>query len=362
METKCKRPLSMMMFVAILLGMAAEGAAQQPTAAANNPVDQQWWPSEFGQNDQAGGTNWITSESRIAAAKLVKRGMVATLGMPYHGRMPLFPGRTWALSIPGGGAPTHDLPWGDPGTRQTFMDELLTAEIGQAGTQFDALTHPMIKIIGRQEKGWKDGNYMYNGVRLEDVGGPRGLTKNGPENVGSFFTRGVLIDIAALKGVERLSKGYAITLADYREALARQGMGDAEQGNVVVIRTGWDQIWKNNMSKPLDQAQRDNVEANSGEPGASPELCDHLADRKISMLGMDNWGIEPYDFAKEPPAQIKAWGYCHMNLITRRGIYLLENLDLEQLSTDRAYEFLFAWAPLKLVGATGSPGNPIAAY
>ena len=58
--------------------------------------------------------------------------MVATLGMPYHGRMPLFPGRTWALSIPGGGAPTHDLPWGDPGTRQTFMDELLTAEIGQA--------------------------------------------------------------------------------------------------------------------------------------------------------------------------------------------------------------------------------------
>ena len=214
------------------------------------------------------------------AAKLVKRGIVATLGMPYHARMPLFPGRTWALSIPGGGTPTHDLPWGDPGTRQTFMDELLTAEVGQAGTQFDALTHPMIKITGREAQGWKDGNYMYNGVRLEDVGGPRGLTKNGPENVGSFFTRGILIDIAALKGVERLPKGYSITLADYRDALARQGIGDAEQGNVVLIRTGWDQLWKNNMAKPADQAQRDNTEANSGEPGASAEVCDHLAGRK----------------------------------------------------------------------------------
>ena len=77
---------------------------------------------------------------------------------------------------------------------------------------------------------------------------------------------------------------------------------------------------------------------------------------------MDNWGIEPYDFAKEPPTLIKAWAYCHMNLITRRGIYLREDLDLEQLSADQAYDSLFAWAPLKLVGATGSPGNPIAAY
>jgi kynurenine formamidase len=130
----------------------------------------------------------------------------------------------------------------------------------------------------------------------------------------------------------------------------------------VLIRTGWNQIWKNNMNKSVDEAQRDNAEANSGEPGASPELCDHLAARKVSMLGMDNWGIEPYDFAKVPPTLIKAWAYCHMNLTTRRGIYLFENLDLEQPAADRAYEFLFAWAPLKLVGATGSPGNPIATY
>jgi kynurenine formamidase len=96
-------------------------------------------------------------------------------------------------------------------------------------------------------------------------------------------------------------------------------------------------------------------------------VCDYLAERKIAMLGADNWGIEPYDFPGErdwptPFEEVQEWAYCHMNLTVRRGIYLFENLDLKQLGDDQAYEFLFAWAPLKLVGATGSPGNPIAAY
>jgi kynurenine formamidase len=103
-------------------------------------------------------------------------------------------------------------------------------------------------------------------------------------------------------------------------------------------------------------------EPSAGEPGVAPEVCDHLAESKASMLGMDNWGIEPYDFAVEPPSDIEWWWYCHANLVTRRGIYLTENMDLKQISDDQAYEFLFAWAPLKLVGATGSPGNPITAY
>ena len=77
------------------------------------------------------------------------------------------------------------------------------------------------------------------------------------------------------------------------------------------------------------------------------------------MIGSDTWGLEPYDFAKGVP---ESFAYCHINLIVRRGIYNFENLDLDQLSADGAYEFLFSWAPIKLVGGTGAPGNPIAAY
>ena len=50
----------------------------------------------------------------------------------------------------------------------------------------------------------------------------------------------------------------------------------------------------------------------------------------------------------------------HQWLLTRHGIYLLENLDLSEVAQDRAYEFAFVFAPLRLKGATGSPGNPLA--
>jgi kynurenine formamidase len=327
--------------------------------AGNNPVDERWWPSEFGADDQAGAVKYITAEKRVAAAQLVKKGKTATLGMPYYNNMPLVPGRTYALSIPGGGTPTHGpLNWPGQQYDQTFMDELVTAEIGQVGTQWDGLAHPMIRVQGIE--GWKDGNYFYNKHRLEDVGSPRGLKKVGTEHVAEigFFTRGLLIDVAALKGVKRLDKGYAITMADYQAALKAQGVADASQGDVVLFRTGWNSLWKD-YNAPPEQRAKDNAEFIAGEPGVSPEVCDHLAARKISMIGSDTWGLEPYDFAKGMP---ESFAYCHMNLTVRRGISNFENLDMDVLSQEKAYEFLFTWSPLKLVGATGSPGNPVAAW
>jgi kynurenine formamidase len=348
-------------FVALSALASALGAGH--ALAGNNPVDEPWWPSEFGADDEAGATNYITPQKRVQAARLVKQGKQALLGHPYSNHMPLVPGRTFALSIPGG--PTHGpLNWPD-GFAMTFMDELVTAEIGQVGTQWDGLAHPMIRVTGKS--GWKDGDYFYNKNRLQDVETARGMKKVGTEKAGGFFTRGLLIDVAALKGVTRLPKGYAITMDDYRAALQKQGVGDATQGDVVLFRTGWNSLWKtNHLGRPAgekaksdEQLAKDNAEFGSGEPGVSPEVCDHLAAKKISMIGSDTWGLEPYDFAKGVP---ESFAYCHMNLIARRGIYNFENLDLDELSSNKAYEFLFAWAPLKLVGGTGSPGNPVAAW
>jgi len=113
------------------------------------------------------------------------------------------------------------------------------------------------------------------------------------------------------------------------------------------------------MVKSDEQVLKDNAEFGSGGPGVSPDVCDHPAAKRISVIGSDTWGLESYDFAKGAPESI---AYCHINLIVRRGISNFENLDLDELSAAKAYQFLFAWAPLKLVGATGSPGNSIAAY
>ncbi len=343
---------------------ALTAAISLPVVAGNNPVDEKWWPSEFGADDQAGATNYITPQKRAAAAALVKKGEVATLGMPYHLRTPVFPGRLYSITIPGGGNPTHDLAWSGEGYRQTFMDELVTAQIGQVGTQFDSLAHPMIQIRGKD--GWQDGDYFYNGNRLQDIGSANGMKRLGTENVGSFFTRGIIIDLVKLKGGP-LPIGYPITMEDYRAALAQAGIEDAGQGDVVLFRTGWNDLWRGNLDKTPQEALEDNAQFNSGGPGVSPEVCDHLASRKIAMLGADNWGIEPYDFTGEgewptPFAKVQDWAYCHMNLTVRRGIYLFENLDLKDLGERGPSEFLFSWAPLKLVGATGSPGNPIVAW
>jgi kynurenine formamidase len=358
-----KRTVQFAAISAVGIALCAGSAFAQ---MKNNPADENWWPSELGADDEMGGAGYITEQKRVEAAKLVKKGKMALLGHPYSNHMPLVPGRTFALSIPSGGTTTHGpLNWPGDSFDQTFYDELVIAEIGQVGTQWDGLAHPSIRLTG--VPGWKDGDYFYNGVRSQDVGTARGFRKMGTEKAGGFFTRGILIDVAALKGVSRLPKGYAITMADYRAALQRQGIQDAGRGDVVLIRTGWNSLWKtNHLGRPAgekaksdEQMMKDNAEFGSGEPGPAPEVCDHLAGKRIAMIGSDTWGLEPYDFAKGVPEQ---FAYCHMNLIVRRGISNFENLDLDELSANGAHEFLFSWAPLKLVGATGSPGNPVAAW
>ena len=343
-----------------------------PATAGNNPADENWWPSEFGPDDQAGAVKYITLEKVVQAAQLVKKGMTATLGRPYHNGMPLLPGRSFALSIPGGGTPTHGpLNWGGDSYQMTFMDELLTADIGQVGTQWDGLGLPMNKVAG--VPGWEDGNYFHNGFRLEDVGSLLGLNAVGVKHLAEigFFTRGILIDIAALKGVDRLDKGYAITMADYEAALAAHGIDDASQGDVVLFRTGWNSLLtgrnslltgRNSLLEDYSSIDAAKIaEFGSGEPGVSPEVCDHLAAKKISMIGSDTWGLDPYDFSQGVPGR-SYLAYCHMNLNAGQGVTNFGNLDLGKLSREKAYEFAFSWSPLKLVGTTGSPGNPVAAW
>jgi kynurenine formamidase len=85
--------------------------------------------------------------------------------------------------------------------------------------------------------------------------------------------------------------------------------------------------------------------------GAGQWLCD----QKITLVGGDSWATEVV-----PPENKNRPFEVHQLLIVRNGIYNLENLDLEELARNKVYEFAFIFAPLRLKGATGSPGNPIA--
>src|SRR6185503_19550414 len=138
-QSKTKLPEESKMKTNYLLAVASLslGFAAVGVKADNNPVDEKWWPSVHGADDEIGAANYITPQKRLEAVKLVKRGKTATLGMPYSNHMPLVPGRTFTLSIPSGTQETiGPLPWEGDNYDQAFFDEIVTAEIGQVGTQW----------------------------------------------------------------------------------------------------------------------------------------------------------------------------------------------------------------------------------
>jgi kynurenine formamidase len=321
------------------LSLVADASAQQlaQAPAAETPIGPRWWPSRWGAEDQIGATNLLTPDKIAAAARLIRTGKIYEIGRVYEAAMPLFGERVFAMRIPGG--PTG----GVFGTNQIIWhDEFLSTEIGQVGTQFDGLAHIGVAIKGA---GNRDEMRFYNGFTETDIAGPYGMKKLGIENVKPIFTRGVLFDVAGLRG-RALNGGEEVTVADLSGALQRQNLpaDTLKPGDAAFIHTGWGELW-----------MKDNAKYNSGEPGIGLAAARWLAERQVCVVGADSWGIEA---VPNPDANLAF--PAHQELITRNGIHLHENLNLGTVAAERVFEFAYVFAPLPLKGATGSPGRPIA--
>ena len=302
---------------AICLGLVAAATV------AHGQTDR-WYPSPWGAADQRGAANRITPAKVLEAKSLITTGTVYQLGRVYEAAMPLFGTRHFSLRIP--------QTFGPMGANSLmYHDEVVSGELGQVGTQFDGLGH-----IGIGER-------FYNGHERDEFSKAEGLTALGVENVGAIATRGVLVDIAAFKGVAQLAGGYEITLADLQGALARQGT-EIRAGDIVLVHTGWGALWL-----------KDNAKFAASAPGIGLAAAQYLVERQVVLVGADTWSMEVVP-NPNPELQFPV----HQLLIPRNGIYIFENLATESLARDRAYEFAFFFAPLQLKGATGSPGNPIA--
>jgi kynurenine formamidase len=328
------------MTLTVRAGVAALGlvAALLPAPAqAQTREKGPWWPHPiWGKDDRAGGSNWITPEKILGALKLAKTGKVYELGQVYEAGMPLYGQRTYSLVIPA--------PSGDAAGRNRLVgnEEMLTAQIGQVGTQFDGPGH--IGVRTRMADG-SDKDVYYNGFTWEEIQGSYGLRELGIEHVKPIITRGVLIDIAGFKGTVVLPPTYEVTLADVRGALERQGMNEAsiQPGDAIFFAYGWSANWKNPSVYQASQ------------PGIGLEVARWIVERRPSMVGSDSSGLE---VTPNPDPQLIF--PVHQELITRNGIWNQENLHFEHLLADRAYEFLFVFTPVRFKGATGSPGRPIA--
>ncbi len=313
------------------IGLAAAAAAAAPALLdAAEARAQETLRSPFGPDDQRGAANRITPAKVLEAIRLVKQGKVLDFGRVYEKAMPLFGNRTFALHTPTSGGP-----FGDNQTR--YNDEILFTQLGQVGTQFDGLAHIGI------------GDTFYNNTKFSDMidssgaGGTDGFQKLGVHNVGPIVTRGLFLDVAGAKNMAMLPPKYEIGVADLEAALSKAKV-DIRPGDVVYIHTGWGSLW-----------MKDNATFNSGEPGIGMEAGKWLVSKQIVMCGADQWGIEVV-----PNPNPRLAFPVHQEFITRNGIYNHENCATEVLKANDVREFLLMFFPLKLKGATGSPGAPIA--
>jgi len=283
-----------------------------------------WYPSRWGAADQRGAANRITPAKVLDAKAMIAKGAVYQLGRTYEAGMPLYGTRHYSLRVP--------YAFQMPGKNQAnYHDDIISGELTQIGTQFDGLGHLGI------------GDLFYNGNKKSEFAKAEGLTKLGIENVGAIVTRGVLIDVAKYKGVPRLTSPYAISVADLTGALQRQKT-EIRSGDVVLIHMGWGSLW-----------MKDNATFNASSPGIGVPAGQWLASKEVVVVGSDNWGVEAFP---NPDPTLTA--PVHQLLLAKNGIYLHENLVTEELARDGVYEFAYIYAPLRLKGATGSPGNPIA--
>jgi kynurenine formamidase len=307
----------------ILVRLAALDASAQ---SWHPPATNARCPSKWGAGDERGAANTVTPERVAAAAKLIRTGEVIELGRVLAPDMPVNPGRSFNLYTKRTNGPL--------GTNKRYSnEEMVTAEIGQVGTQFDMFSHQGI-----------DGLF-YNCVRIDDVASRNGFSKLGVDKIGALFARGVLVDIAALKGMEVLPSDYEIQVADLEAALAREHVTLAA-GDAVLIHTGWGRLWGVENAKYV-----------ASSPGIGVAAAEWLAKQNVLLIGADTG---PVEILPNPDKQLDL--PVHQIALVVNGIFLLENLKLDQLAAKSLYEFAFVVEPLKLRGATGSTVAPIAIH
>lgn len=210
-----------------------------------------------------------------------------------------------------------------------FSMEVITAS-PHLGTHVDGLAH--IQCHG----------VTYGGHQVPDVYGDFGWAVNGMEHSRPIIGRGVLLDVARAKGVDRLPDLYAVTPDDIAQTLSAQGT-ELRSGDVVLVRTGWFAAY---YQKDPDAYFR-------SQPGVGPDGALWLYERGMSVLGTDTSGTEPNPMP-DPERT------THGVMLVERGVHLIEIMDLESVARDRVFEFLFVALPLKITGGTGSWLRPIA--
>jgi kynurenine formamidase len=295
----------------------------------------------WGPEDEIGTLNLITDAVVRRAAACVKTGKRFSLAItmsedgPMLGNIP--PGRK--------NPEQHRFELHDPFTKDPDSVHVNTNEYTlnlKSATHWSALGH--VEYAGR----------LYNGFPLDSID-ERGAHRLGIDTVGSLVTRGVLFDVARMKGVDRLTGGTAITPDDLDEAEKFAGV-TVEPGDALLIRTG-----AMGWLKVGDKETYAGIYKGIAGPGI--RCAAWFRERDVAAVAADTSGFEVWP--RESKELLHVLGHpLHALCIVEMGLTLGQNFDLETLAEDCAadgvYEFLLSASPEPFEGGLGGPVNPIA--
>jgi kynurenine formamidase len=311
-----------------------------PAAFAQSDCTKTVPPSPFGKDDQTGATNRVTPAVTKAAAAEIQTGKVTALANVLTDSVPLF-GTRFSKTIltatglaPGGALGENNL---------TYMEDTWLSQ-SHVGTHLDGMGH-----IGRAD-------CYYNQNAMGKFINQNRMTRLGLENLKSFATRGVIIDLVKVFQAANklktnptcrkpcLDKGTVITPEDLQAGLKLYNV-TLREGDAVFLHTGWEDLFL--------QYPAQNALYNSGEPGIGETAAKWLIDQKVILVASDTWAVEVI-----PGEDPKKAFSVHQMLLTDNGIHIIENArtDLiadEAAATKRATFFLNMTVP-KAVGLTGN--------
>jgi len=289
----------------------------------------------WGPDDQRGTLNLITPEATRRGAAAVRTGDTFSLAIPFDQTGPQWDGsgmpdrvnpelRTYAVNV----AFT-----GDPADFTTTDDSFRMGS--QAATHLDALSH-----VGYEGRLWND--------TPDSVVTEAGAAQLGIERYGAIATRGVLVDIARLKGLDHFEENYAITGDDLEAAVSLGGV-KVEAGDAVLVRTGHMHYLR----------RGDRIKYSMPAPGLSTKSIEWIRDNDIALVATDTITYEVY-----PCEDPNIFMPVHMIQLRDMGLAQGQNWDLDELAAacaaDGRIDFLLVATPLPLTGAAGGPVAPTA--
>lgn len=309
----------------------------------------------WGDDDQLGTLNFITPERLAGAARLARTGKAFSLAIPLNADSPMGAhgirrAPIHLMSMDGG---DHDVAqritgWGGYAERETerlltgparFNDDWIIMCL-QSSTQWDALCHA-----------YYDGR-LYNDVPAS-ASTSHGVTRDAIDPVADAARvagRGILLDVARHRGVHHIAAGTPIYPQDLEDTAKAQGV-DVQEGDIVVVRTGW---W----TQYAEMGVGNGLSWQAQCPGVSWRVAEWLYENNVGAIACDNVAVEvmvPEDEVFLP---------FHMIALRDMGMILGEIWSLEELAEDCAadgvYEFFLSAPALKVTGGSGTPVNPVA--